>query len=54
MLPCWKDLMEQKNVKVRNNYIGITESADEIFEKTMSIPDEIMIKLFNLSYENHC
>lgn len=38
----------KKMSKSENNYIGITESADEIFGKTMSIPDEIMIKWFNL------
>ena len=39
---------EKKMSKSENNYIGITEDADQIFGKTMSIPDEIMFKWFNL------
>ena len=31
----------KKMSKSENNYIGITEDADQIFGKTMSIPDEI-------------
>ncbi|MFC1767648.1 tyrosine--tRNA ligase [Candidatus Margulisiibacteriota bacterium] len=38
----------QKMSKSLNNYIGITEPAGEIFGKTMSIPDNIMIKYFEL------
>ena len=34
--------------KSEDNYIGITEDPDEIFGKTMSIPDEIMFKWFDL------
>ena len=34
--------------KTEENYIGITEKADDIFGKTMSIPDEIMMKWFDL------
>ena len=38
----------KKMSKSENNYIGITEDADQIFGKTMSIPDEIMVKWFDL------
>jgi len=38
----------KKMSKSGQNYIGITESADEIFGKTMSISDEIMFKWFDL------
>ena len=38
----------KKMSKSEQNYIGITENADEIFGKTMSIPDEIMFKWFDL------
>ena len=38
----------KKMSKSEHNYIGITESADEIFGKTMSISDEIMFKWFDL------
>ncbi len=38
----------QKMSKSLGNYIGVTESPDEIFGKTMSIPDELMIKYFRL------
>ena len=38
----------KKMSKSENNYIGITEDADQIFWKTMSIPDEIMFKWFDL------
>ena len=38
----------KKMSKSENNYIGITEGADQIFGKTMSIPDEIMFKWFDL------
>ena len=37
-----------KMSKSENNYIGITEDADQIFGKTMSIPDEVMFKWFDL------
>ncbi|GAA4831213.1 tyrosine--tRNA ligase [Paenibacillus vulneris] len=39
----------QKMSKSLNNYIGIDESPNEMFGKTMSIPDDIMIKYFELS-----
>ena len=38
----------KKMSKSEDNYIGITESADQIFGKTMSIPDDVMFKWFNL------
>ena len=38
----------KKMSKSEDNYIGITENPDEIFGKTMSIPDEIMFKWFDL------
>ena len=38
----------KKMSKSEDNYIGITESADQIFGKTMSIPDEVMFKWFDL------
>ncbi|RCL39372.1 MAG: tyrosine--tRNA ligase [SAR86 cluster bacterium] len=38
----------KKMSKSEQNYIGITESADEIFGKTMSISDEIMFKWFDV------
>src|SRR5436305_12744750 len=33
---------EQKMSKSRNNYIGVTEPAEEMFGKVMSIPDEAL------------
>jgi tyrosyl-tRNA synthetase len=38
----------KKMSKSEDNYIGITEKADDIFGKTMSIPDDIMFKWFDL------
>ena len=38
----------KKMSKSEDNYIGITESADQIFGKTMSIPDGVMFKWFDL------
>lgn len=37
-----------KMSKSYNNYIGIAEPAKEIFGKTMSIPDEMIVKYFQL------
>jgi tyrosyl-tRNA synthetase len=37
-----------KMSKSKHNYIGIDEPANEIFGKTMSIPDELIVKYFNL------
>jgi len=39
----------QKMSKSYGNYIGLTEGADEMFGKAMSIPDELMIKYFTLA-----
>lgn len=39
----------QKMSKSLGNYIGIDESPNEIFGKTMSIPDNLMPKYFELS-----
>jgi len=38
----------QKMSKSLGNYIGVTENAEDIFGKTMSIPDDLMIKYFRL------
>ena len=38
----------KKMSKSEDNYIGITENADDIFGKTMSIPDDIMFKWYDL------
>lgn len=37
-----------KMSKSLNNYIGIRESADEIFGKTMSLPDDLMWRYYEL------
>ncbi len=39
---------KMKMSKSLNNYIGFTESPKEIFGKTMSIPDEMMLKYYEL------
>ena len=38
----------EKMSKSLNNYIGITEEPEEIFGKTMKIPDELIMKYFEL------
>ncbi|MEG9294881.1 tyrosine--tRNA ligase [Mangrovibacillus sp. Mu-81] len=38
----------EKMSKSKHNYIGIDEQPNEIFGKTMSIPDELIVKYFNL------
>jgi tyrosyl-tRNA synthetase len=38
----------EKMSKSLNNYIGITEPPEEIFGKTMKIPDELILKYFDL------
>lgn len=38
----------EKMSKSLGNYIGVTESPDEMFGKTMSIPDELMPEWFEL------
>ncbi|MTI79743.1 MAG: tyrosine--tRNA ligase [Firmicutes bacterium] len=37
-----------KMSKSLNNYIGIDESANEIYGKVMSLPDELMVRYFEL------
>jgi tyrosyl-tRNA synthetase len=39
----------QKMSKSLGNYIGINESPNEMFGKTMSIPDDLMLKYYELS-----
>ncbi|MDR6878412.1 tyrosine--tRNA ligase [Bacillus sp. 3255] len=39
----------QKMSKSLKNYIGIDESPNEIFGKTMSIPDSLMVKYYELT-----
>lgn len=41
----------EKMSKSLNNYIGITESPKDIFGKTMSIPDTLILKFFELTTE---
>lgn len=38
----------QKMSKSLGNYIGVTEDANEMYGKTMSIPDELIIRYFEL------
>ncbi len=38
----------QKMSKSYGNYIGLTDPADEMFGKVMSIPDELMVKYYRL------
>jgi tyrosyl-tRNA synthetase len=38
----------QKMSKSLNNYIGVTDTPKDIFGKTMSIPDSLMIKYYTL------
>ena len=39
----------EKMSKSYNNYIGLTEKASEMYGKTMSIPDNMIIKYFELA-----
>ena len=39
----------EKMSKSKNNYIGIDEHQNDIFGKTMSIPDELIVKYFELT-----
>jgi len=39
---------EQKMSKSYGNYIGVSETADEVFGKVMSIPDSIMVAYWTL------
>jgi tyrosyl-tRNA synthetase len=38
----------QKMSKSYGNYIGLTDEADDMFGKVMSIPDELMVKYYRL------
>ncbi len=38
----------EKMSKSKNNYVGITESAAVMFQKLMSIPDDLMFRYFEL------
>lgn len=50
MLPLLEGLDgKEKMSKSKHNYIGIDEEPKEMFGKTMSIPDELMIKYFELA-----
>jgi len=44
---------KEKMSKSLGNYIGINESASDIYGKSMSIPDELMIKYFELATDIH-
>jgi tyrosyl-tRNA synthetase len=44
---------KEKMSKSLGNYIGIDESPNDIFGKIMSIPDELMIKYFDLVTDIH-
>lgn len=44
---------EKKMSKSIGNYIGINENPDEIYGKTMSIPDELIIRYFELVTDMH-
>jgi len=39
----------QKMSKSLGNYIGVNESPNEIYGKTMSVPDELMLRYFELA-----
>lgn len=43
----------EKMSKSLGNYIGIYEEANEMYGKVMSIPDELMIKYFELATDIH-
>lgn len=43
----------EKMSKSLGNYIGIHESAVEIYQKTMTIPDNLIIKYFELATDIH-
>lgn len=50
MMPLLEGLDGQdKMSKSKKNYIGIDENPNEMFGKTMSIPDELMMKYFELA-----
>lgn len=39
----------QKMSKSYGNYIGLTESAEDMFGKVMSVPDDLMVKYYRLA-----
>lgn len=41
----------QKMSKSYDNYVGLTEPPDEVYGKTMSIPDEMIVKWFRLAVD---
>lgn len=43
----------EKMSKSLNNYIGINEDAITIFQKTMTIPDNLIVKYFELATDIH-
>ena len=44
---------KEKMSKSLGNYIGIDESAEVMYEKAMNIPDELIIKYYNLVTDIH-
>jgi tyrosyl-tRNA synthetase len=44
---------KEKMSKSLGNYIGINESAEEIYTKVMQVPDELIIKYFELATDIH-
>lgn len=44
---------KEKMSKSLGNYIGINESGEEIYTKVMQIPDELIIKYFELATDIH-
>ena len=43
----------EKMSKSLGNYIGITEPANVMYSKTMKVPDDLIIKYFNLATDIH-
>ncbi len=43
----------EKMSKSLNNYVGINEDANIIYEKVMKIPDELIVKYFTLATDMH-
>lgn len=57
-IPLFMPLLEgtdgiNKMSKSLGNYIGINEDANTIYQKVMTIPDEFIIKYFNLATDLH-
>lgn len=44
---------KEKMSKSLGNYVGINEDADTIFTKVMQVPDQLIIKYFNLATDMH-